>query len=176
MDNEFIELAERVILERGKEVLNDSRLTKALFLDHSKGSYKNEINLLIRTIDFGYPKIINESIDLYSTEVVLSRQLCEEFFINEAMAKSIIDLLIGLLQDKKYLTKINKNTTESTVTEINSIKNDRIDQEIKTTQNDVVKQSLKTWICGRCYTFNDDFLNHCQKCGKKISSKPIKVK
>jgi hypothetical protein len=56
MDENFVKLAKKVIDERGKSLLFDNRLTKAFFMDYGRGEFKNEINLLIRTIELGYIK------------------------------------------------------------------------------------------------------------------------
>jgi hypothetical protein len=53
MDKKFIEIAEKIIDDRGKDILLDNKLTKALFLDYGSGEFKNEVNLLIKTIELG---------------------------------------------------------------------------------------------------------------------------
>jgi hypothetical protein len=55
MDEDFIKLAQKVVKERGKDILNNERLTKAFFMDYSHGEYKKEINLLLKIIELGYP-------------------------------------------------------------------------------------------------------------------------
>jgi hypothetical protein len=130
MDKEFIKLAEKIIDERGKTLLFDNRITKALFLDYGRCEFRNEINFLVKTIELGYTKKIMDSDDLDITKMILSRQLIEEHFINDKIANSIILLLIGLLRDKNYLNeiyegKINKSIETDMVekerTEINTI-------------------------------------------------------
>jgi ribosomal protein L40E len=184
MDKEFIELAQKIIVEKGRDFLDDPKLTKALFLDYGRNEYKPEINLLTKTIELGYSKKIKASDDLNIIKLVLSRQLCKEHFINEKMSISIILLLIGILKDKNYLTEINKNDTfktdddkimadeintkEETKKEKSIIKNNKIKRLVKK-DIDIEIEKLKIWVCGRCGNKNDIYLAQCEKCGKKFN-------
>ena len=53
MEKKFIQLSEIIINDLGKNILHDSKLTKALFMDYGGSDYRNEINLLIMTIELG---------------------------------------------------------------------------------------------------------------------------
>jgi hypothetical protein len=106
MDKDFINLAVKIVDEKGKNILKDSKLTKGLFMDYTKGQYKAEINLLVKIIELGVCNKIIESDNLNFTEMTLSRKLQEELFIADTISFSIIELLIGLLRDRNYLQKI----------------------------------------------------------------------
>jgi hypothetical protein len=109
MDKNFIELTQKMIKEQGKDVLNNKNLTKALLLDYSHREYKNEINLLLKTIELGYPKKIKETKEIDIIEIALSRKLTEEYFIVERMAFSIVSLLISLIRDDKCYNATTEN-------------------------------------------------------------------
>jgi len=108
MNKAFVELAEKIIDERGKNILLDNKLAKAFFQDYGKGEFKKEINLLIKTIELNYAKKIIDSNDLEITGKILSRELTEEHFINGDIANSIVMMLMGLLRNKYYLKKIDE--------------------------------------------------------------------
>ncbi|MDR0450591.1 MAG: hypothetical protein LBH26_04930 [Treponema sp.] len=42
MDEDFVKPARKIVNERGKDILNNGKLTKALFMDYSHGEYKNQ--------------------------------------------------------------------------------------------------------------------------------------
>jgi len=109
MNKEFVVLAEKIIRERGKNILFNSRLTKALFMDYSKNEFKKELNLLVKTIELDFPNKIIVSDNLDITFKILTKQLIDDHFINDRISNSIVLLLIGLLREKHYLTKINDN-------------------------------------------------------------------
>jgi len=109
MNKEFVILADKIIKERGKNILLNSKLTKALFMDYSGNEYKKELNLLIKTIELEFPDKIITSDNLDITCKILTKQLIDEHFINDKISNSIVLLLIGLLREKHYLNKINDN-------------------------------------------------------------------
>ena len=109
MNKEFVILADKIIKERGKNILLNSKLTKALFMDYSGNGYKKELNLLIKTIELEFPDKIITSDNLDITCKILTKQLIDEHFINDKISNSIVLLLIGLLREKHYLNKINDN-------------------------------------------------------------------
>jgi hypothetical protein len=102
MDKNFIDLATKIVDEKGKNILKDSRLLKGLFLDYSKGQYKAEINLLVKIIELGFYNKIIESDNLNIIKTNLTRQLQKELFIMDEVAFSIVELLISLLRDRNY--------------------------------------------------------------------------
>jgi ribosomal protein L40E len=180
MNKDFVKLAQKIVKERGKDILNNGKLTKALFMDYSHGEYKNEINLLLKTIELGYPNRIQSADDVDTIRLILSRQLNENHFIVEEMAVRIVSLLIALIKDVNYIDvmqrkdtksldkKIEQKTTAITPPsknqqEINSISNKKLLEE------DIIKRSLEIWICGRCNTKNDFDYDYCKKCGKEFN-------
>jgi hypothetical protein len=106
MDKDFINLAVKIIDEKGKNILENSKITKGLFMDYSKGQYKAEINLLVKIIELGFYNKIMESDNLNITKMTLSRQLQKDLFIMDKIASSMVELLIGLLRDRNYIQEI----------------------------------------------------------------------
>ena len=139
MDKAFVKLAEKIIEERGKNILLDNKLTKAFFMDYGRGEFKKEINLLIKTIELNYVKRIIDSDNLDITVKILSRELIEEHFINEEIANSIVLLLIGLLRNKYYLDKIDEKPIDK-LFEIDINKKKQIENLISTLKMIMLKK------------------------------------
>jgi hypothetical protein len=170
MDKDFVKLAQKIVNEQGKEILNNSKLTKALFLDYSHGEYKNEINLLVKTIELGYSNKIHSTDDLDTIKLLLSRQLNENNYIVEDIAVQIVSLLIALLKDVNYLNKINnkrpqKNEDKKIIGKDNKPLENKQQKKV-TIKNDI--EIGDKWICSKCGNKNDIYLSNCNKCGKKF--------
>jgi ribosomal protein L40E len=151
MNEEFITLCREIVKEKGKDILNDQKLVKALLMDYSQGKYKNEINLLLKTIELGYPREIDEADDIDIIRLSLSRRLTEENYIIDKIAISIISLLVSLIKGNKS-NVVGKSNKKPAMLEV-----------------DKIKRSLEIWICGRCNTTNDFDLDFCKKCGKEFN-------
>jgi DNA-directed RNA polymerase subunit RPC12/RpoP len=170
MDKEFVKIAEKIIDERGKSLLFNNKLTKALFMDYGRGEFKNEINLLVKTIELKYTKRIVDSDDLNITKMILTRQLTEEQFINDKVAGSIVLLLIGLLRDKNYLNEIDEELINKS-TGINIDK--KIDKNVvaKNTRSVIrdyqsnYRPQIGIWTCTKCDQDNNDTMMVCKGCG-----------
>jgi DNA-directed RNA polymerase subunit RPC12/RpoP len=184
MDKEFVKLSEKIVNERGKDLLFDNKLTKAFFMDYGRGELKNEINLLVKAVELGYTKKIMNSDDLNITKLILSRELMENYFINDEMANSIILLLIGLLRDKNYLNKLYEKKIDKAfeidMREKIEIKNiSKEDQKIEITiQNhrSNYKPQIGIWTCKKCDQDNSDTVIVCKGCGADRPSESIPLK
>jgi ribosomal protein L40E len=185
MNKYFIELTQKMVKERGKNVLNDKKIAKALLLDYSHGEYKNEINLLVKTIELGFPKRIKETNDVDIIRLILSRQLVEENFIMEKIAVSTVSLLINLIMDDRCSNEIKEEKIKKIDKEIVENKQPLKEKSmaVHTIEEDIIKRSSEIWICGRCKTSNDFELDYCRKCGKifnppltKSSGKTITIR
>jgi hypothetical protein len=176
MDKEFIELAEKIADDRGKDVFFNPKLVKALFMDYGRGEYKNEVNLLVRIIELGYAKKIIDSEDINITEMILIRQLLEEQFLNENIAESIIKLLIGLLCNKEYLREIDKNNI---IHEKNIYVNRDLETKVLQNINPISKPKIADnnylstsvihigeWTCKKCDQINSETSIICKGCGE----------
>jgi flagellar FliL protein len=117
MNEDFITLTQNLVKERGKDILNNGKLAKALLMDYAQGKYKSEINLLLKTIELGYPEKIEKTNDLNITKSLLSRHLIEEDFIAGKMAASIVSLLILLIRDEKYNDRFDIEENEDAIKE-----------------------------------------------------------
>jgi DNA-directed RNA polymerase subunit RPC12/RpoP len=173
MDKEFVKIAEEIIDERGRNFLFNNKLTKALFMDYGRGEFKNEINLLVKTIELGYTKRIIDSADLNITKMILSRQLMEEHFINDKAADFIVLLLIGLLRDKNYLNEITNNKSVET-----NIEKRETNVIVKNTESVIqdyhlnYKPQIGFWTCTKCDQDNNDTMIVCKGCGAYRPSNP----
>jgi DNA-directed RNA polymerase subunit RPC12/RpoP len=194
MNENFIKLIQKIVKERGKDILNNIRLTKALFMDYSHGEYKNEINLLLKLIELGYPNRIQETDDLDSMRLILSRQLVENHFIIEKMAVQIVSLLIALIKDEEYdnkrresiiekhmETQVKKSILatpengqhqkEKSSTNHSVLIEEKESKDIKTTS--FTKIIIGKWTCDICDQENSENLLICKGCG---AYKPSRVK
>jgi ribosomal protein L40E len=170
MNKDFVKLSQKIVNERGKDILKNSKLTKALFLDYSHGEYKNEINLLVKTIELGYSNRIQTTDDLDAIKLILSRQLYENYYIVEDIAVQIVSLLITLLKDINYLNKINdedikKNENKKNIDGVNKLLENNQQKKV------IIKNDIEIndkWICSRCGNKNDIYLSNCNKCGKEF--------
>jgi ribosomal protein L40E len=172
MDKDFVELVKKIVNEKGKNILTNSKLTKALFLDYSHGEYKNEINLLVKIIELGYSNRIQTADDLDTIKLILSRQLNENYYIVEDIAVQIVSLLIALLKDINYLNKTNNKLIEKNIIRKREDK-EIIDKPFENKQQKkiIVKNDIEIddkWICSKCGNENDIYLSNCNKCGKEF--------
>jgi ribosomal protein L40E len=179
MNEHFAALTQKMVQERGKDILDNGKLTKALLADYAHGEYKSEINLFCKTIELGYPQKIRKADNIEIIKAILSRQLTEENFIVEKMAAAVVSLLISLIKDVKYTGEI----TEKNISKPHEKhpKQARIVSDTKPASRnkpasgkpapevDTVKRVLEIWICGRCYTHNDSDQDYCKKCGKEFN-------
>jgi len=147
MNEDFNKLCWKLVQENDKNILNDRERTKALLLDHSNGKFKNEINLLIQTIDLGYPKLIGEASDFDVIRKSLSRRLTEENYIIEKIASSIVSLLVSLISGVEPVSA----------------------RKTPVLEEDKINRDQEIWICGRCDTSNDFVLDYCEKCDKEFN-------
>jgi len=145
MNEKFNDFCRKII--KDKNILFDPDLSRTVFTEHSNDKYKNEIRLLLVTVESGYPKIIDGSDDIDSLLFSLSKRLTEENYIIEKIAASMIKLLICLVKGMDSFPV--KKTAVLEVDEIN-------------------RQS-ETWICGRCSRENSFELDFCEKCGKEFN-------
>ena len=173
MNREFVSMAEKIVNERGKDLFHNTKLTRAIFMDCGRGEYKNEINLLTKTLELGYVnKIINDA-DLQIAKMTLSKQLKEDHFINEEMAHSIVLLLIGLLRDRSYLKEI-AGDEEKQIIDIDAAKyveTEPVFENSQKEENVIEKNHTNNkwltgiWVCNECYQTNKETSMVCKGCG-----------
>jgi DNA-directed RNA polymerase subunit RPC12/RpoP len=180
MDENFVKLAQKIVKERGKNILSNKKLTKALFMDYSHGEYKNETRLLLKTIELGYPDRIHKADDVDTMKLILARQLNEDHFIIEKMAIQIVSLLIALIKDGNYIGKKEENNikkhTEPLVEKPilttsgkgqfqkrEAPANYSLSKNIKITN--FTKTDIGKWTCNICDQENSENLLTCKGCG-----------
>jgi hypothetical protein len=97
VDAKFISIVQRLVNEQGKEALINAAKAKPLLGDYSKNEFKKERHLLLIAIEAGAAKEIANATDLEQCKKIQIRHLCEERFINDDKAVSVIDLLAYVL-------------------------------------------------------------------------------
>jgi hypothetical protein len=115
MDKEFSSFIHSFVKQYKKGVFDDMSKCKSLLLDHAKGEYKNEIRLLMQSLELGCYATIMNSNDLNITRMSLIKQLQEENYISENIAISLIDLLLLELRDFKEKKKKQSNTVKENI-------------------------------------------------------------
>jgi hypothetical protein len=109
MNKDFINLTQKIVREKGKDILDNAKPAKALFMDYSHGEYRNEINLLLKTIELGYYNKIKNEPNPGTLKLLLTRQLVEDHSIIEEKAVQIVSLLVSLIKDEEYSSTENYN-------------------------------------------------------------------
>jgi len=102
MNEQFEQFIHIFIKQYKVDIFNNISQCKSLLLDHAKGEYKKEIRLLLQALELGCFKAILSSNDLNLTRISLINQLQNEYYINENISSSIIDLLLSILRGYKY--------------------------------------------------------------------------
>jgi len=101
MDKEFTSFVHGFVKQYKKDIFKDVSKCKSLLLDHAKGEYKNEIRLLLQSLELGCYATIMNSNDLNITRMSLIKQLQDEYYISENIAISLIDMLLMVLRNYK---------------------------------------------------------------------------
>jgi len=161
MNNDFFNFVKKIVDEKGLNLLNDSKQVKALLMDYSEGKYKNEINLLTKTIELDFPEKIKNADDNELIKTILAEQLSEENYIKVNISNHIVSFLIFLIKGV-YVKDINK------------IENNKI-IKFKETKGSIPKgleidKIVKNkWVCGKCKTNNELDVDFCCNCKKEYN-------
>jgi hypothetical protein len=103
MDLEFVQSAQTLIDQCGKELLFDLAAFKSRLPKSAQETHKKERHVLYIAIDIGAPKEIEEAQDLAATKQTLIDRLKNSFFVSEFDAKETIELLSYILRGDKSL-------------------------------------------------------------------------
>jgi len=87
-----------IIKIRGIEILNDKKILNALLNDYAKGEFKKEIRLLMQIIEINCHNNLLISNDIDTEIKIQIRKLNEEYFIENNIASSTIQLLADAIK------------------------------------------------------------------------------
>ena len=101
MEQEFIDILQKLIAEQGKETLMNASKCKAFLADYTKNEYKKESRLLLLALEAGVQRVIDASQELEICKKQQVRVLREERFVVEEAAEDIVDTLALVLRSEK---------------------------------------------------------------------------
>jgi class 3 adenylate cyclase len=113
MEQGFIDILNKLITEKGREILFDSSRCKALLADYTQNEYKKESRLLLYVFEAGVQKAIDTSPKLVDCKKQQIRLLYEECSLVEKVAVDVVDTLALVLRGDTSKTKITTKETAS---------------------------------------------------------------
>jgi formylglycine-generating enzyme required for sulfatase activity len=104
VDQNFVSILEKLIKERGKEVLLDKSKCKAFLADYTRNEYKKESDLLFLAIEAGSAKVINDTEELKICKLQQIKKLQKEKFLASEFSIDIVDTLALVLRGSTIKT------------------------------------------------------------------------
>jgi formylglycine-generating enzyme required for sulfatase activity len=98
VDSNFVAILQKLVKERGKEVLLDKSKCKAFLADYTRNEYKKESNLLYLAIEAGSSKAIYETGEMNICMLQQISLLQKEKFLASEFAIDIVDTLALVLR------------------------------------------------------------------------------
>ncbi|GHU76330.1 hypothetical protein FACS189461_3780 [Spirochaetia bacterium] len=112
MDSGFITIIQKLIAEQGKETLLSAAKCKGLLADYTEGEYKKESRLLLQAVEAGTAKAINNTQELQICKQQQSHVLFDDYFVAEAAAAEVVDMLAFVLRGDKNKVELNDKTSK----------------------------------------------------------------
>jgi formylglycine-generating enzyme required for sulfatase activity len=115
VDSNFVAILQKLVKERGKEVLLDKSKCKAFLADYTRNEYKEESNQLYLAIEAGSSKAIYETEEMHICKLQQIRLLQKKILASE-FAIDIVDTLALVLRGittKTEPIKVEPTTIES---------------------------------------------------------------
>jgi tetratricopeptide (TPR) repeat protein len=113
MDTTFITIVQKLVSEQGKESLLNAARCKAILADYTRGEYKKESRLILQALEAGAAKVIDSTQELQICKQQQVRLLQDDYFLAEAMAAEVVDVLAFVLRGDASKTPINANAALS---------------------------------------------------------------
>jgi tetratricopeptide (TPR) repeat protein len=117
MEQGFIDILKQVAKEQGKETFLDLKKCRATVSDYTKADYRNERGMLLRAVEEGVSNALF-SVEIADIDNCMKAQqhvLCEEQFMDNAIAWNIVFILAYVLRDitiKEIKTEVGSNEYE----------------------------------------------------------------
>jgi hypothetical protein len=99
MDAHFVSIVQRLVDEKGREVLFDAVKAKAFLADYMHSAYEKERHWLLMAIEAGSAKEIANASDQEICKKQQIHFLQDNYFMDEALATETIELLACILHD-----------------------------------------------------------------------------
>jgi hypothetical protein len=98
MNQGFIAIIQKLIVEQGRETLLNPAKCKAFIADYAHGEYKKESRLLLQALEAGVQKAIDTTDELEICKKQQARVLQEEYFLATETAADVVDTLAIVLR------------------------------------------------------------------------------
>jgi TPR repeat protein len=101
MEQGFIDILKQVAKEQGKETFLELKKCRATVSDYTKSDYRNERGMLLRAVEEGVSNALfsAEIADIDNCMKAQQHVLCEEQFMDNAIAWNIVFILAYVLRD-----------------------------------------------------------------------------
>jgi len=108
MEAEFVEIVRKLVAERGKDDLFDTKLCMSTLADLAKNKFKRERNLLFSAIESGAAKAIDAVIDsdLHICKIRQIRKLENDYNLRQFAAEEVVNMLALILRGDSTTTVI----------------------------------------------------------------------
>jgi len=106
MDPEFVAILQKLVAERGKEILLNTAKCKALLSDYTRNEHKKESRLLLQALDTGVQKAIDTADNITICKLQQVRILSEDYSLAEEKAEEVVDTLALVLRGDTTKTEI----------------------------------------------------------------------
>jgi formylglycine-generating enzyme required for sulfatase activity len=117
MDSVFKKIVRQIIDEHGKEILESSKIFKAILLDCVRGEYKREVRVLTQLLDAGCYRKLCDAKDAALTKQQLVHQLYEDYGLDKTVAQEMMDFLVSVVCGEESATELESSpqTTQTAV-------------------------------------------------------------
>jgi len=122
IENGFESIIQKIVNERGKDILLDAAKFKPLLLDYTKNDYKKENSLFLSILNADCVKFINMTDDLDSCKTFLINRLEEECNLSPVKSSQMLDILFFALSGIKINNKPVLYSNMDTLSEPDKIK------------------------------------------------------
>jgi alpha-tubulin suppressor-like RCC1 family protein len=106
MEQDFIDILQKLIAEQGKETLLNASKCKPLLADYTRNEYKKESRLLLQALEAGVQKAIDTSQELAICKKQQIRLLHEDYGLDAMVAANVVNTLALVLRGDTARTEI----------------------------------------------------------------------
>jgi len=106
LETAFVDIVQKLVNERGKDVFLEIRKIKSLLFDYTKNEFKKEISLLLAIIDTGVVPYINTAENAADCKQSLVKRLEDEHNLSPQKSAEMLDLLFLALRGVKIKASV----------------------------------------------------------------------
>jgi formylglycine-generating enzyme required for sulfatase activity len=154
MNQNFIDILQKLVAEQGKETLLNAAKSKAFLSDYTRGEYKKESRVFLLALEGGVQKAIDTAENITVCKKQQIRLLHEEYSLDEKVAVDVVDTLALILRGDMGKTVIQAATGIA----------DEADR--KKQQKEQQSKWVSERLCRFCGGKLSIFGHKCKSCGK----------